>query len=100
MIRADAAVEPMLPVVGRPHEAAVRLLERLRAAVLAPAECAEDLLVLLHAVTRGCARTLETEVHVGGQTQLDFLALDVAAGPRDSFVVAGSGVLPVGRLAA
>ena len=94
MVGEVAAVEPVLPVVRRPHQPPVGLVERLRGRVLAPGQRAEDLLALLHEVASGGARALDAEVEVAGQAQLEALALD------DDLVVVVVGILPATTVAA
>ncbi len=88
-------IEPVLPVVRRPHEPLVCLVVVLRCRVLRPGERGVERVALLHERPRGGARALEPEIHVADEAKLDVAALGV----RDRLVVAGTGVLPARVLA-
>ena len=95
MIREGAPVEPVLPVVGGPDEAAVGLGEVLRRWVLAPVQRAVHPLPLLHPVARRRPSALEPEPQVGPELQLDGAAL----GTGNALVVTGAHVFPARGLA-
>ena len=92
MVGEGALLEPLLPVVGGAHQSLVGLRVGGGERVLGPAERGERGLPLMQ--DRACpgARTLEPEVHVGDQPQLEVHAL--RAGRR--LVVAGARVGPFG----
>ena len=83
--------EPLVPEVGRAHEALVGLVERLRPAVVAPGERDERGVAVVHGRTRPRARALEPEAQVGGEAQPD---VGLGRG-GDAAVVAVAVVLPV-----
>ncbi len=92
MVGELAALEPVLPVVRRPHEALVGVfVVRQRRRVLGPRERDEERLLLLHARAGDRARPLETDPHVRRQPELD-----VDARPaRDGGVIPLSVVVPL-----
>ena len=70
VVRELAVVEPVLPVVGGPHQPLVGLVVALGRAVLGPRQRREQRVALLHQRPAGGARALDAEVHVGGEREL------------------------------
>ena len=91
-----AVREPVAPVLVGAGDALDRLVQRLRARMLGPADRDESGLALAQRRAGGEPRALEAGVQVGGAGQLDVRAL--AAG--DGVVVARAGVLPARRVEA
>jgi hypothetical protein len=82
--------EPLVPVVGRAHEAPVGVLVGLRGPHALPAQRAERGVAVAHRPSRAGPRGLEAEVEVGREDELDVGAL----GGRGRGVVAVAGVVP------
>ncbi len=71
MIREAAPRQPVLPVVGRPDEPLVGLLERVGRFVLGPREGAEVLIALADERASAGPSALEAEIEVGRQPQME-----------------------------
>ncbi len=69
MVGEMATCQPVLPVVGGPHQARIRLVAGGRRGRLAPAECAEARLALLDQGPGQGTRSLEAEVEIRRQGQ-------------------------------
>ncbi len=74
VVRELAVVQPVLPVVGRPHQLLVGVLVVRGRRVLGPGERGEQRLALLHQGAGGGARALEAHPHVGGELQPEVAA--------------------------
>ena len=85
-----AAGQPVLPVVRRPHQPLVRVVDAARRGRLVPGQRAEALLALLDERARHGARPLEADVHVAREDQLDVRPVAHAS----ALVVAVLGVAP------
>ena len=89
MIGEVAAGQPVLPVVCRPDQPPVRLVERRRRLVLAPRQGAEAEVTFVEEGARRCPSSLEADPHVGRELELDVDAL--AAGHALVILVVGVG---------
>jgi hypothetical protein len=90
MVGEVAAVQPVLPVVGRPGHAVKGLVDVLGRGVLRPRQRAEHDLALLHQVPGGRPRPLEAEHQVGRERELHTA---VGAGGA-ALVVVVAGIAP------
>ena len=95
MVGELAVAEPLVPEVGGEHEPVVGVVVGLGAAVVAPRQRDERGVAVAQRGARAGAPALEADAQVGGQRQLDGLAL----GAPDRLAVAGPRVLPRDRLA-
>ena len=86
----------MLPVVGRPDEAPVRIVMRSRCFANAPRQRAVAGLALPDERAGDRSRALEAEVHVAGERERHGVRV-VSVGATDCLVVAGLGVLPAAQ---
>ncbi len=85
-----SVVEPVLPVVSGPDEAVVSLLVVAWRRVGGPRERHEEGVALLHQRAARGPRSLEADVHVGGERELQLGARAHALG----LAIGGAGVLP------
>ena len=85
-----SAGQPVLPVVGGPHQPRVGVVVRRGRLGPAPRECDEADVALLEERAAAGVAALEAEKHVGGQRQVHVAAV----GGGHPLVVAGAGVLP------
>src|SRR4051794_17074292 len=93
MIRETAPREPVLPVMGRPHEALVCLVEGSRRLAAFPRQGDEARLALLDQGPPDRLLPFEAEVDVARQRELDLGAFRSA----DPLPIAGVRVLPATR---
>ena len=96
MVGKAAPGQPVLPVMGGPHQPAVCLLIGVGRLVLRPRQRAEAVLPLLHEGAGARPRPLEADAHVGREPQLQIHGV----GSGDALVVAPVAVGPSGRPAA
>ncbi len=90
MVGERAARQPVLPVMGRPHQASIRVVGGPRNLRPLPRQRAEARLSLLDHGAGQRARPLEADVHVARQHELNVAALALAA----ALAVAILGVRP------
>ena len=96
VIRKLPVIEPVLPVMRRPHQPVIRFLIRGGRPVIRPRQRHEQRVALLHQRPPRRPRPLKADVHVRGQLQLELDALVDCL----RAVVVGPGVLPLGGQAA